>query len=264
MKIALGIEYDGEGYRGWQRQAKAPSIQATLEDALAFVADHPVQVFCAGRTDAGVHALGQVVHFTTNAIRSPKAWLFGVNQQLPHDVAVTWSQPVAETFHARFSALARTYRYVIRNHAARSALQHNRVAWYCRPVNIELMQQASMYLIGEHDFSSFRAAECQAKTAMRRVEYIKINRCHDEIQIIIKANAFLHNMVRTIVGTLLQIGTGEKSVTWMATVLNAQDRKMAGMTAPAAGLYLYQVDYPEHFAIPISAQANCISSFFRE
>ncbi len=250
MRIALGIEYDGTGFYGWQRQREVPSVQEALEQALAKVANEPVEVFCAGRTDAGVHATGQVVHFDTSALRDAKAWVMGSNAQLPDQIAVRWAQPVATDFHARFSATARRYRYVIYNHKYRPALLRSGLSHYHQALDVELMQQAAPALLGEHDFSAFRAVQCQSKTPFRNVHHLRIARIGDYIVIDIKANAFLHHMVRNITGSLLEIGMGRRPVTWLAELLASKDRTLAAATAKAGGLYLVEVDYPEAFQIP--------------
>lgn len=254
MRIALGIEYDGSDYAGWQRQPHASSVQATLEAALAKVADHPLEVVCAGRTDTGVHATAQVVHFDSTAARSLRAWVLGGNANLPASVAITWAQPVASDFHARFSATGRQYRYVILNRAVRPALLRRRVSWDHRPLDVERMQQAARCLVGEHDFSAFRALACQAKHARREIYHLSLQRSGDYIYLDIAANAFLHHMVRNIAGTLIAVGRGEQPVEWVEAVLGGRDRSQAGITAPAAGLYLVQVRYPERFKLPQQPQ----------
>lgn len=250
MKIALGIEYNGHGYYGWQTQRNLPTIQSCLEHALSIIADEPIQIFCAGRTDAGVHATGQVVHFNTNANRNMRAWILGTNAHLPPDIAVCWMKMVDEDFHARFSALSRLYRYVIYNHLTRPAILTNRVTWYYEELNLATMQAASHYLIGELDFSSFRSAECESKTPMRNLKRLTIHRYDDYVVIEIEANAFLHHMVRNIVGVLMRIGAGFKEPEWMHEVLLAKDRRKAAETAPAAGLYLTRVSYPTSYLFP--------------
>lgn len=250
MRIALGVEYDGSNFFGWQTQENLPTVQSTLEIALSHIAHEPIRVFCAGRTDARVHGVGQVVHFDTQAIRALRAWTMGVNTHLPPTIAVQWAKEVDETFHARFSAISRRYRYIIHNHPLRSAILATRATWYYRPLAIEPMQQAAAYLVGEHDFSAFRAAQCESKSPQRNIHEIKILRQDNLVIIEIEANAFLHHMVRNIVGVLLQIGSGQKEPTWMLQVLHSKDRRTAADTAPAAGLYLTQVNYPENYALP--------------
>lgn len=250
VRIALGIEYDGSRYYGWQRQAEVDAVQARLEQALSKVADEPIQVQCAGRTDAGVHATGQVVHFDTRARRADSAWTLGVNANLPPDVAVRWMREVAPDFHARFSATARRYRYIIYNHPYRPAILSHGVTHYYHPLDAETMAQAGQCLLGEHDFTSFRAVQCQSRTPWRNVEHLKVTRLGDYVVIDIKANAFVHHMVRNIAGSLMEIGCGNQPLTWMAELLEARERALAAATAKAAGLYLVAVDYPERFDLP--------------
>lgn len=254
MRIALGIEYDGSRFSGWQRQAHAVGVQQVLEEAISNVADHPVKVVCAGRTDAGVHATTQVVHFDTGAVRSPRAWVLGTTCKLPPEVCVTWAQPVDEAFHARFSATGRRYRYVIFNRPVRPALLHGRVCWEHRPLDDTRMAAAAVCLHGEHDFSSFRAQGCQAGHPRREIHALDVRRQGEFIHLDVAANAFLHHMVRNIAGTLLAVGRGERPVEWVKEVLEARDRTVAGITAPAAGLYLVQVQYPERFGVPQAAR----------
>lgn len=244
MRIALGIEYNGHSFYGFQSQKNLPTIQSSLESALSKIANEKIQIHCAGRTDAGVHAIEQVVHFDTAANRIDRAWTAGTNTLLPETIAVKWAKPVDENFHARFSALSRRYRYLIYNHTLRSALYAHRAAWYHQSFHIEYMQQAAKYLIGEHDFTSFRSAECESKTPMRYVSEIIITRNEEFIIIEIEANAFLHHMVRNIVGVLLRIGSGVEKPEWMHEVLLAKDRKKAAETAQAQGLYLMRVTFP--------------------
>lgn len=250
MRWAAAVEYDGSAFRGWQQQKDAASVQSVVEAALTQVADHPVNVVCAGRTDAGVHAVGQVIHFDTHAERPAHAWLLGVNTHLPDTVSIPWFQPVPDDFNARFSATGRAYRYLIYPGRVCPALLRHRVAWIKRELAVEPMQIASAHLVGEHDFTSFRAVACQAKHARREVRHIHIQRMGELIVVDIQANAFLHHMVRNIVGTLMVVGRGEASPNWVAEVLAARDRTRAGITAPADGLYLTRVFYPEAFALP--------------
>lgn len=250
MRIALGIEYDGSRYFGWQRQREVISVQEELERALGKIANHPVEIQCAGRTDAGVHGTGQVIHFDTAAVRKESAWTLGLNSNLPGDIAVRWAKEVPEDFHARFSATARRYRYVIYNHNYRPAILGSGVSHYHEPLDAELMHAAGQCLIGEQDFSSFRAIQCQSNTPWRNVTHLCVSRSGPYIVLDIKANAFLHHMVRNITGTLIEVGKGEQPVTWVAEVLAARDRNVAGPTAKAGGLYLVEVDYPEAFALP--------------
>ncbi|MBN8727255.1 MAG: tRNA pseudouridine(38-40) synthase TruA [Xanthomonadales bacterium] len=250
MRLALGIEYDGTGYSGWQRLSHRPSVQAAVEAALSFVADHPVEVTCAGRTDAGVHAECQVVHFDTPAERSLRGWVMGANSRLPADIAVLWARAVPEDFHARFGARARRYRYTILNRPVRAALGARYVTWERVPLNAPRMHAAAQALLGENDFSAFRAVQCQAATPMRNVHEIGVARRGDEVVIEIQANAFLHHMVRNIVGSLLPVGRGERPLEWIAELLAGHDRNMAGPTALASGLSLLAPRYPAEWKLP--------------
>ncbi|HEX7348615.1 MAG TPA: tRNA pseudouridine(38-40) synthase TruA [Rhodanobacteraceae bacterium] len=250
MRVALGIEYDGTEFFGWQRLNHGPSIQAAVEAALTFVANHPVDVTCAGRTDAGVHARCQVVHFDTEAVRDPRAWVLGATTRLPHSVAVLWAQPVADDFSARFSARARCYRYRLLNRAIRPALEARCVAWERVPLDAVAMHTAAQALRGEHDFSSFRAAACQARTPNRNLHAISVRRAGEYIDFDIEANAFLHHMVRNIVGALLQVGRGERSAEWVAELLAARDRNLAGVTAMPQGLTFIGPRYPSQWGLP--------------
>lgn len=251
MRIALGIEYDGSFYNGWQRQSNAPSVQAELERALSIVADAPIDVFCAGRTDTGVHGTGQVVHFDSPVERPDKAWLIGVNVHLPMSVAVRWVRQVPDEFHARFSAQYRRYRYLIHNAWDRPALLSKRVTWIKRPLDVDAMHRAAQQLLGERNFSSFRSSECQSRTPWRNLMALSVERCGQLVVVDVQANAFLHHMVRNLVGSLLAIGYGFKPELWLADVLAAEDRRCAGETAPADGLYLVQVGYPLEFDLPV-------------
>ena len=250
IRIALGVSYDGSAYHGWQRQDGVASVQETLERALSSVADHDVTIVCAGRTDAGVHATGQVVHFNTDASRSIHSWIFGANSNLPHDVNVLWAKSVDSGFHARFSALGRCYRYIIYNDKIRPALLHHAIGWQYRELDELQMQKAANFLLGQHDFSSFRGAECQAHSPIRTVDTLNIIRKNKMIILDIKADGFLHHMVRNIVGVLMLIGSGLKPVQWIQEVLEAKDRQVAGMTASPYGLYLVKVYYPDEYGFP--------------
>ena len=250
VRLALGIEYDGSAYCGWQKQIHCASVQQALENALSFVANQSVELICAGRTDKGVHACEQIVHFETDVNRSFRSWLMGANTQLPRDIRVIWIEEVSSSFHARFSAIARSYRYIILNSSVPSALFHNKVSWQHQKLDERLMLEASKVLLGEHDFSAFRAAGCQAKTPVRTIESIVVNRHLDFIFIDIKANAFLHHMVRNIAGSLMEIGKTEQTVSWLEKVLISKDRNQAAMTAAAAGLYFVQAFYPPEFELP--------------
>ncbi|HEX7114253.1 MAG TPA: tRNA pseudouridine(38-40) synthase TruA [Steroidobacter sp.] len=249
-RIALGLEYDGSAFAGWQSQAHARGIQADVEAALSVVADHAVEVTAAGRTDAGVHAIMQVVHFDTSATRSERSWVLGATTNLPPQVSALWAREVPPGFHARYSALARRYRYVILNRMPRPALAASRVCWVRDPLDEARMHTAAQQLIGEHDFSSFRAAECQARTPMRQVHEITVKRFGELVVLEVCANAFLHHMVRNIAGVLIAVGTGERPVEWVAEVLEARDRTRGGVTAPAQGLYLAGIRYAQALQLP--------------
>jgi len=249
MKIALGLEYDGSRYFGWQYQKDCISVQQVVQDAASKVANHEVNLLCAGRTDSGVHATGQVVHFESDANRNQRNWILGINANLPHDVSVQWVQEVDDTFHARFEAVSRSYRYIILNTFARSALLHKRVTQERRALDEKKMHEAAQYLVGEHDFTSYRAVHCQAKSPIKTMHKIEVSRHGEFVFIDIHGNAFLHHMVRNIAGVLMDIGAGEQAIDWSKQVLDAQDRKNGGVTAPAAGLYLVHVEYPQHYGI---------------
>jgi tRNA pseudouridine38-40 synthase len=249
-RVAVGIEYDGSAYAGWQAQASLPTVQQVTERALGAVAAQPVSLVAAGRTDAGVHACGQVAHFDTGVDRRARSWVLGANTELPRDVSVSWARTVPAHFHARYSAEARTYHYLIANRLARSALAASRALWVHRPLDHERMNAAAHALQGEHDFSAFRAAECQARSPLRRIERIEVERHGEWIVIAVTANAFLHHMMRNIAGLLIEIGKGEAPVGWAAEVLAERDRRRNAATAPAAGLYLRSVRYPGAFGLP--------------
>ncbi|MBF6057307.1 tRNA pseudouridine(38-40) synthase TruA [Thiomicrorhabdus heinhorstiae] len=250
MRIALGIEYQGTRYCGWQRQGHCDSVQGNLEMALSCIAAHEISLFCAGRTDTGVHAIGQVVHFETESQRPAKAWVEGTNTQLPGDIRVVWAKEMDSEFHARFSAVARQYRYVIFNRSVHSAVLANRVTWEPYLLDEARMHAAAQALIGEQDFSAFRAAACQASHARREVQKVAVSRRGDMVFIDIQANAFLHHMVRNISGTLIKIGKGHEDVNWVTELLASKDRTLAAPTAPADGLYFVNAFYPSEFAIP--------------
>ena len=245
-RFAAVIEYDGTAYHGWQRQLdESATVQACVEKAISKVADHPVTVICAGRTDAGVHAVGQVIHFDTTAKRTLRAWQFGANTFLPKDISVRSIQEVDESFHARFSAIARRYQYRIFNHPVRSALHRQYATWYCLPLDVAAMQQAAEALVGEHDFSSFRAQSCQAKSPIRTIEHLTVTVHDDLILIDIQANAFLHHMVRNIAGVLMAIGAGKNPVSWTQELLAAKSRAAGGVTALPQGLHFMEAIYPD-------------------
>lgn len=252
-RIAVGIEYEGSRYAGWQAQPGLLTIQGELERALSRVADHPLAVACAGRTDAGVHASGQVAHFDTSATRAPHGWVLGANSYLPADIALRWATPVAPGFHARYSALARSYRYLIVQGRTRPALLHGRVCHVRLALDAQRMHDAARPLVGEHDFSAFRGADCQARTAIRRIDDLRVVAHGPFVVIEVTANAFLHHMVRNISGALLAVGSGERPPEWVAEVLATRDRRAAGITAPAAGLYLVSVRYPVSAGLPALA-----------
>ena len=253
VRLAVGIEYDGAAYAGWQTQASLRTLQEVTEQALASVAAQPVSLTCAGRTDAGVHAHGQVAHFDTHSLRSPRGWVLGANTELPKDVSVSWVMQVPAHFHARYCAEARTYRYLIANRLSRPALLASRAAWVHKPLDHERMGEAAQALVGEHDFSAFRAAECQARSPIRRVERISVDRRGDWISIEVTANAFLHHMVRNIAGLLIAIGKADCPAGRVQEVLTGRDRTKNAATAPAAGLYLQSVRYPAAFALPAAS-----------
>lgn len=250
MRLALGIEYDGSAYNGWQRQKTGRGVQERVEKALSTVANHPVDVVCAGRTDTGVHASQQVIHFDTSSQRTSRGWLLGTNSQLPDDVAVCWVKGVADDFHARFSAVSRSYRYLILNRLERSALFRKRAWWVYDALDDTRMRAAGGYLLGEHDFSAFRAAGCQANTAVRQVTQLDVERQGDWIGITVTANAFLQHMVRNIVGLLVEVGRGDHPAEHLTAVLESRDRCAAGVAAPAQGLALVHVGYSAEFCLP--------------
>lgn len=249
-RIALGIEYFGQNFCGWQHQPQLCGVQDALEAALSQVAGSSVAVVAAGRTDAGVHATYQVVHFDIMVYRPMSAWVRGVNSHLPAGVAVLWAKEVTSAFHARFSAITRSYQYILVNHAVRPALESGRVGWYHAQLDHQLMQQAAELLLGEHDFSAFRAAECQAHSPIRHLQYIQVTRTGRYIRFALTANAFLHHMVRNVVGSLIWVGQGKRPPEWLGEVLRNTDRHAAGPTASAAGLYLSRVAYAPEWDLP--------------
>ncbi len=254
-RVAVGLEYDGSAYRGWQVQSATPSVAAVVCHALGKVADHPLELICAGRTDSGVHALGQVVHFDTPTRRTQRSWVLGANSELPADVRVQWAREVPEHFHARFSALWREYHYRILNRPIASALQRDRVAWIREPLAITPMAAAAQLFIGEHDFAAFRATECQSRSSLRNLHIFEIHQDRATLTMRVRANAFLHHMVRNLAGWLIAVGKGERQVSETLTVLHARDRRLAATTAAAAGLYFYQVGYPAAFGLPEPVEA---------
>ena len=252
-RVALIFEYDGTAFHGWQLQKSGvPSVEAMLARAVAKVADHPVDLVCAGRTDAGVHASYQVVHFDTPSIRNLRSWVMGINTAMSGAVSVHWAGNVDESFHARFSAVYRRYRYLIYNHPVRPAILRHQVSWNYRPLDADAMDRAAQVLVGEHDFSSFRAAGCQSRTPHRNLQRIAVARHGDYLVIDVQANAFLHHMVRNIAGALMTVGCGQRPEAWIRDILEARDRTLAGVTAPPFGLYLVDVGYPAGFGLPVS------------
>lgn len=250
-RIALGVEYKGTEFHGFQTQMSGvKTVQQALEKALSRVADENITLVCAGRTDAGVHATQQVIHFDTASIRPEKAWVLGTKPHLPDSVIVRWAKIVSPQFHARFSALNRTYRYLLSDAPTASSLLAHQVTWSSRKLNIDLMREGAKYLIGEQDFTSFRATQCQAKSPVRTIHHLHLIRRGDLIILEVQANAFLHHMVRNIVGVLMTVGTGDKPAEWVAEVLAARDRSKGAVTSKPYGLYLVNVDYPEEFNIP--------------
>ena len=250
MKLALGVEYCGTQFFGWQRQRGVRTVQQVIEEALSSIANHPVASVCAGRTDTGVHAVQQVVHFETQATRELHAWVLGSNVKLPYDVSVLWAKRVDENFHARFSAHARIYQYLIMDRMSRPGLQSGKVTWIRRLLNVERMQEAANYLIGEHDFTSYRAVACQSRSPIRTIHNLDLVRQNGLVIMTIRANAYLHHMVRNIAGVLITIGCGEEQPAWAKKVLDARDRTKGGVTAPPHGLYLLNVEYPEKYNLP--------------
>jgi tRNA pseudouridine38-40 synthase len=250
VRIALGIEYDGTGFNGWQTQPDRRSVQDALEAALTELAGVPVSTICAGRTDAGVHAIDQVVHFDTGVERPLTAWVRGTNRFLPPTVAVRWARALDERFHARFSARRRTYDYWILNDPVRAPLAHARATWVFRPLDVDAMQRAAQLLIGTHDFSSFRSSQCQAASPVRDLQRLEVRRAGRWVKVRATANAFLHHMVRNIVGALVAVGSGRQPAEWLGEVLAARDRARAAPTFGAEGLYLSRVEYDERFDLP--------------
>ena len=250
MRYALGLEYDGTAFLGWQLQRQEPTVQGCVEAALAKVANHSLRVICCGRTDTGVHACCQVVHFDTDSERTERSWVLGLNSQLPEGVSALWVRPVDDQFHARFSAYARTYRYLILNRWIRPTLEARRKSWCRRPLNADSMNEAAKSLLGVQDFTSFRAAGCQATHAVRDIQSIAVTRNGDTVCLEVTANGFLYHMVRNIAGSLLRVGLGEASVDWVGQVLLAKDRDLAAPTAAPEGLYLLGARYPEEYQLP--------------
>lgn len=252
QRIVLAVRYDGSQYHGWQAQPDGdlPTVQDRLEKALARVANHPITVTCAGRTDAGVHASAQIVHFDTEADRTEYSWVFGANSNLPSDISVLWAKSVSRDFHARFSAFARRYRYIIYNHAIKPAILRHYVGWFHKELDINRMQEGANYLLGEHDFNAFRGADCQSRSSKRMLNELQIIRQRHMVIIEAEANAFLLHMMRNIAGVLIPIGAGRKPPTWARDVLQSRNRSQGGVTVSPNGLYLVRVNYPDHFALP--------------
>lgn len=250
QRIALCVRYDGSAYHGWQSQEGLLTVQGALEKALSYVADHPVAVVCAGRTDAGVHASGQIAHFDTSANRHDHAWVFGANSHLPPDISVVWAKHVWRDFHARHSALARRYRYIIYNHEIRPGILRHAVGWYYRLLDEQQMREAGQYLLGEHDFSAFRGSGCESNSPIREIFALDVTRYRRMVVIDICANAFLLHMVRNIAGVLVAIGSGEHPPEWAQAVLESRDRRKGGITIQPNGLYLVEVKYPEEYDLP--------------
>lgn len=255
MRYAMGIEYDGSRFLGWQIQRDEPTVQGCVERALARVANHEARVSCSGRTDAGVHALCQVAHFDSDAQRSERSWVLGLNSNLPRGIAVRWIREVSDDFHARFSAFSRTYSYRILNRWVRPALDAGRLSWCRVPLDADKMNRAAQALLGEHDFSSFRAAACQARHAVREIQEIEVTRSGAVVTLRVSANGFLYHMVRNIAGSLLRVGSGEDPVERVEQVLNGKDRRQAAPTASPEGLYFIGARYSEAHGLPDLEQA---------
>ncbi|WP_141058940.1 tRNA pseudouridine(38-40) synthase TruA [Stenotrophomonas rhizophila] len=252
MRYAMGVEYDGSEFKGWQQLGESgrPSVQASLQQALSSVADAPIKVMCAGRTDAGVHGHCQVVHFDTDVVRNLRGWTLGTTTRLPPAIAVRWCQPVADDFHARFSARARRYRYRLLNRQVRPALNRQSLSWERRPLDAVLMHAAAQALLGENDFSAFRSVNCEALHARRELQAISVTRDGEVLEVCVQANAFLHHMVRNIVGSLILVGCGDKPVSWLGELLAGKDRTVAGPTAPPQGLVFVGPLYPDNWQLP--------------
>jgi tRNA pseudouridine38-40 synthase len=255
LRFAIGVEYDGSAFLGWQIQRQEPTVQGCVEQALSRVANHDIRVTCCGRTDSGVHAICQVAHFDSDALRSERSWTLGLNSHLPPGATVLWVREVDEDFHARFSAYSRSYRYIILNRWTRPALDAKRKSWCRQPLDADSMHRAAQVLLGEHDFSSFRAANCQARHAVREIQHIAVRRDGDTIQMDISANGFLYHMVRNIAGSLIRVGTGENHPEWLEELLLKCDRTLAAPTAAPEGLYFVGARFPEKYSLPTEAPA---------
>lgn len=259
-RIALGLAYDGAPWLGWQTQPGGRTVQDRLEAALEAFLTTPVATICAGRTDTGVHALEQVVHLDTAVERRMESWVRGVNAFLPASIRIQWAHPVTDDFHARFSATARSYVYLLRSHRVASPILHGKIGWVHRPLDLQRMQEAATYLVGEHDFSAFRAAECQAASPVRRLEQLSVGQLGDFFVFTFTANAFLQHMVRNLMGALLEVGKGMRSPDWMAELLAMKDRRLAPATFSGAGLYLAKAQYPARFGLPSLPLAQALES----
>lgn len=255
MRYAIGLEYDGSEFLGWQVQSQEPTGQGCVEKALEKVANHAVRVHCSGRTDSGVHAICQVVHFDTDAHRPERAWVLGLNSHLPQGISALWIRQVDASFHARFSAYTRSYRYDILNQWIRPALDARRVSWCRSPLDADKMHEAAQALVGEHDFTSFRARACQANHAVREIQQISVQRTGDIVSLEVTANGFLYHMVRNIAGSLIKVGMGEERAGWMKDVLEKMDRDVAAPTAPPEGLYFLGARYPDSYSLPTARSA---------
>jgi tRNA pseudouridine38-40 synthase len=254
MRYACGIEYDGEPFYGYQVQIHEPTVQSCLERAIAKIADHEVKISCSGRTDTGVSAKHQVIHFDSSAERTTLQWMHGINSELHKAITVLWVKQVPDDFHARFSAVNRSYEYSIINRPVRPAINRHNLTWIPQPLDYHTMQEALQYLVGTHDFNALRSTKCQSHVSIKTIHHANIVKIGDVIKLNVTANGFLHHMIRNIVGTLIPIGKGEKPAEWMKQVLESLDRKQAGVTAPPNGLAFMNVTYPEHFAIPTYTQ----------
>ncbi len=251
-RIALGLEYDGSHYHGWQRQLHASSVQEEVERALSQVANGHIRIICAGRTDTGVHATEQIIHFDSEIERRMRGWVLGSNSHLPRQVSILWAKEVSEDFHARFEAVRRSYRYIIDNRKIRPGILAGKVTWIREALEVDAMNEAGKALVGTHDFSSYRALGCQAKSPVRTIYSLDVSRSRHYIYLDITANAFLHHMVRNIVGVLVAIGSARREVSWATEVLERKDRRQGGVTAKPDGLYLSKVSYPDRFELPSS------------
>lgn len=259
-RMALGVAYDGARWEGWQTQPHRCTIQDTLEAALCRFAAQPVRTTCAGRTDTGVHGLAQVVHFDVSVDRRLESWVRGVNALLPDSIAVQWACSTPDTFHARFSALSRTYVYVVRTARARSPITQGRAGWVHYPLDLQLMRQAALGLTGEHDFSSFRSSQCQAASPVRTLHSLQIEQCGEFFIFTFRANAFLHHMVRNLMGAILYVGRGRQGPEWTTQLLAERDRRLAAPTFSPDGLYLAQVEYPAEFSLPMATLRETLAS----